>query len=106
MMTPAQRPVMTENETPTQFSIWKRYNIIKVAMAISTALTLVPNDSDFSSSFMPAPSLVRTRKMPMSDRKIPTAAMIIGAMTAFSCMSPFMANAVAPKAAVDRIEPQ
>ena len=60
----------------------------KVATAIRAALTLVPKDSDFKRSRMVAPSFVRTRKMPMSERKTPTAAMSIGAMTALSCVSP------------------
>ena len=80
--------------------------MIKVATAMSAALTLVPRPSEWSSSFIVAPSLVRTRKMPMSERKMPIAAITIGAITARSCMSAFMANAVAPSAAVDRIEPQ
>ena len=97
---------MTENDSPSQFSMPSRYNIIKVATAMRTALTLVPSPSEWSSSFIVAPSFVRTMKMPMSDRKMPIAAMTIGAMTARSCMSPFMAKAVAPRAAVESMEPQ
>ena len=73
---------------------------------MSPALTLVPRPRDFNSSFIVAPSLVRTKNIPISERKMPMAAIIIGAMTARSCMSPFIAKAVAPKAAVDNIEPQ
>ena len=73
---------------------------------MSIALTLVPSESERSKSFIEAPSLVLTRKMPINDKKMPTAAIIIGATTALSCISAFMANAVAPKAAVDRILPQ
>ena len=79
---------------------------MNVATAIRPALTLVPRPSELRSSFIVAPSLVRTRKMPMSERKMPMAAITIGAMTARSCMSPFMAKAVAPSAAVERIDPQ
>ena len=73
---------------------------------MSPALTLVPRPSEWSNSFIVAPSLVRTKNIPISERKMPMAAIIIGAMTARSCMSPFIAKAVAPKAAVDNIEPQ
>ena len=79
---------------------------MKEAMAISTALTFVPSPKAWSNSFIVAPSFVRTRKIPMSERNIPTAAIIIGAMTARNCMSPFKAKAVAPSAAVERILPQ
>ena len=77
-----------------------------VATAISTALTLVPTERDVSRFFIVAPSLVFTIKMPIRDRKMPTAAIIIGAMTALSCMSGLRAKAVAPRAAVLRILPQ
>ena len=80
--------------------------MIKVAIAINMADTFVPNPREWSSSFIPAPSFVRTRKIPIRLKNIPTAAMIMGAITARSCISPFMANAVAPRAAVDRILPQ
>ena len=78
----------------------------KVAKAIRTAEVFVPRLSEPSRSFIVAPSLVLTRKIPMRERNTPTAAMIIGAMTARSCMSSFMAKAVAPSAAVERILPQ
>ncbi len=70
------------------------------------AETLVPRPSERSRSRIVASSFVRTQKIPISDRKIPTDAIIIGATTAFSCMSIFIANAVAPRAAVERILPQ
>ena len=73
---------------------------------MSTALTFVPSESERSKSFIEAPSLVLTKNMPISDKKIPTAAIIIGAITALSCISGFNAKAVAPKAAVDRMLPQ
>ena len=75
-------------------------------MAMSTALMLVPTESDVSRFFIVAPSFVLTMKMPISERNMPTAAIIIGAMTALSCMSGLSANAVAPRAAVLRILPQ
>ena len=106
MITPATKPLITENERPNQLSMFKRYYITKVATAMRAALTLVPRPNEWSNSFIVAPSLVRTKKMPMSERKIPMAAIIIGAITARSCISPFIAKAVAPKAAVDNIEPQ
>ena len=77
-----------------------------VAIAISTALTFVPNERERKRSFIVAPSLVLTKKIPINDKKIPTAAIIIGATTALTCIVGFMANAVAPRAAVERILPQ
>ena len=47
-----------------------------------------------------------TRKMPNSERKIPTAAITIGAITDLICITGLKAKAVAPRAAVERIEPQ
>ena len=78
------------------------------AQAMSTALTLVPTESERSRSFIVAPSFVRTRKMPSSERNTPTAAIIIGAITALSCMpsAALAAKAEAPRAAVDSTEPQ
>ena len=67
---------------------------------------LVPRPSEWSRSFIVAPSLVRTRNIPMSDKNTPAAAIIIGAITARSCISLFIANAVAPSAAVERMLPQ
>ena len=74
---------------------------------LGTAAVLVPRPSERSRSFICAPSFVRTRNMPSRLRKMPMAAMSMGAMTALRCMSPAAdANAVAPRAAVLRIEPQ
>ena len=70
------------------------------------AEAFVPTPSEWSRSFIVAPSFVRTMKMPMSERKMPTAAMIIGAITAFTCMAGTAAKAVAPRAAVERMLPQ
>ena len=106
MMTPAANPVTTEKLTPNQLVMPKKYKMRKVAMAISTAATLVPRLKDFSKSFIVASSLVRTKKIPIRLKKIPTAAIIIGATTALSCMSPLATKAVAPNAAVDKILPQ
>ena len=77
-----------------------------VATAIRPAARFVPIPSERSRSRMVAFSLVFTANIPMSERKIPTEAIIIGAITALSCISTFMANAVAPSAAVERILPQ
>ena len=106
MMTPAARPLITENERPSQFSIPSKYKMTKVATAIRTAATFVPSANEWSKSFIVAPSFVRTRKMPNKERKTPTEAINIGAITALSCMSGTIAKAVAPRAAVERIEPQ
>jgi Na+/H+-translocating membrane pyrophosphatase len=64
--------------------------------------------NDPSNSFIPAFSLVRTAKIPMIERTIPTAAISIGAITALNCItvSSEPIKAAAPKAAVARIEPQ
>ena len=79
-----------------------------VAPTMSTELRFVPNDRERSNPFMPASSLVRTAKMPMMDRMMPTAAINIGAMTALNCMStsPVAMKAAAPSAEVARMEPQ
>ena len=79
----------------------------KVAMAMRIALTFVPSESERSRSFIVAPSLVRTRKMPNNERNTPTAAISIGAITALSWISrPATPKAAAPRAAVDNTEPQ
>ena len=106
MITPAARPVSTEKDSPSQFSICSAQRIMNDAMAISTADTLVPMPNERNRSFIVAPSLVFTMNIPMSDRKMPTEAIIIGAITAFICMSPLRAKAVAPRAAVLRMLPQ
>ena len=106
MITPATSPVTTEQDSPIQLSIWRRYKIIKVAIAISTELRFVPNANECRRLRIVAPSLVRTKNIPIIDRNMPTAAITIGAMTAFNCISGEKANAVAPRAAVERILPQ
>ena len=55
----------------------------KVASAISAELKLTPTPSERSSSRIEAPSFVRTRKMPTIESRMPTAAISIGASTAF-----------------------
>ena len=77
-------------------------------MAIRTELRLVPTASAFRRFLIVAFSSVRTAKMPMMERMIPTAAINIGAMTALYCatMSPLATKAAAPRAAVARIDPQ
>ena len=67
-------------------------------------LPLTPTPSAPSSCFIEAPSLVRTKKIPSTESRIPTAAINIGASTASICIPP--AKAAAPSAAVARIEPQ
>ena len=79
-----------------------------VATAISSELKLTPTPNDRSSSRIVAPSFVRTRKMPMIESRMPTAAISIGAITAFICSSsePTEEKAAAPSAAVANTEPQ
>lgn len=105
MMIPASRPTITENEIPSQLSICNTYSIPNVQIAISTELTLTPMPSAPSNCFIVAPSFVRTRKIPITDNRMPTAAINIGASTACICI-PLLAKAAAPSAAVARIEPQ
>ena len=108
MTMPATRPVMTENESPTQFSTPSRQRMPNVAAAISSELKLTPTPSERSSSRIVAPSFVRTRKMPRIESRMPTAAISIGAITALICNAsePAEEKAAAPSAAVARIEPQ
>ncbi|GFI07094.1 hypothetical protein IMSAGC006_01844 [Muribaculaceae bacterium] len=82
---------------------------------MSTELRLVPAASELSRFFIVAFSLVLTAKMPMMERMMPTAAMSMGASTAFICratapsvprVAAAPAPAAAPSAAVARIEPQ
>ncbi|OAV70731.1 hypothetical protein Barb7_03241 [Bacteroidales bacterium Barb7] len=77
-------------------------------MAISTELRFVPTASALSNCLIFAFSLVRTEKIPIIDRMIPTAAISIGAMIALYCSStsPEATKAAAPSAAVARMEPQ
>ena len=79
-----------------------------MARAISSELKLTPTPSERSSSRIVAPSFVRTRKMPMIESRMPTAAISIGASTALSCRAslPAEAKAAAPSAAVASTEPQ
>ena len=80
----------------------------KVATAISSELKFTPTPSECSSSRIVAPSFVRTRKMPMIESRMPTAAISIGASTAFICKAsePADAKAAAPSAAVASTDPQ
>ena len=80
----------------------------KVANTISTELRFVPKERDFNKSFIFASSRVRTENIPIIESNIPTAAINIGAITAFICMSvsPAPIKAAAPKADVANIEPQ
>ena len=79
----------------------------KVAAAIKTAAVLVPRLKAPRSSFMPAFSLVRTKKIPIKESNTPTAAMSIGASTALNCMpsTAAVAKAEAPSAMVAKMEP-
>ena len=113
-MTPASKPTTTESEVchhmlaRSPVSLPKRkYMMPKVATAISTAAALVPRLNAPRSSFMPAFSLVFTRKIPMMESNTPTAAISIGASTALNCKpsTAAVANAEAPKAIVAKIEP-
>lgn len=76
------------------------------AAAMSIAEVFVPRLSERSRSVMVAFSLVFTMKMPAIDRKMPMAAMAIGAITARNCIPGFIAKAVAPSAAVLSMLPQ
>ena len=77
-------------------------------IAINTELKFVPMAKAFNSCLIVAFSFVRTAKIPIIDKMIPTAAISIGATTALYCNStlPEETNAAAPNAAVARIEPQ
>ena len=73
---------------------------------MKTEEKFTPRLSDFSSWLIPAFSLVLTRKIPITDRNTPTAAISIGAKTALSCIPPWPMKALAPRAAVARTLPQ
>ena len=105
---PTTSPTTTEQDIHTQLSSFNSQRIRKVATTISTELRFVPKAREFSRSFIPAFSLVRTEKMPIIERIIPTAAISIGAMTALNCISvsPEWIKAAAPRDAVARMEPQ
>ena len=70
------------------------------------ALRLIPKFSEPRSWRIVAFSFVRTVKIPRMESRIPTAAMIMGAMIALNCIVPSAAKADAPSAAVASIEPQ
>ena len=83
-----------------------------VAAAIKMAAVLVPRLKAPRSCFIPASSLVRTKKMPIKESSTPTAAINMGANTAFSCISApaalcvaAVAKAEAPNAMVAKMEP-
>ena len=79
----------------------------KDASALSAAARLVPKLMLLSSWLIEAPSLVRTVNIEMTERTTPTAAISIGASMAFICISgPARKKAEAPRAMVERIEPQ
>ncbi len=78
----------------------------KVRTAMRKALMLIPLLSAAIKVFMDASSFVLTRKIPNIERNTPIAAIIIGAKTAFCCIWGFAIKAEAPRAAVERIEPQ
>src|SRR5690554_4039761 len=103
---PASNPVITENESPIQLLKFSRYRIIKVEMAMKTALTLTPLFRESISCLRFASSFVLTIKIPSIERNTPTDAIIIGAKTAFCCISGFKTKADAPSAAVDKMDPQ
>ena len=84
---PTSRPTTTAQEIQTQFCNCKSHRIKKVATTISTELRFVPNASEPSRSFIFAFSLVRTAKIPIIERIIPTAAINIGAITALNCIA-------------------
>ncbi len=73
---------------------------------IITELMLTPNPSEDRSCFCVAPSLVLTRKIPITDAIIPIPAITIGRITAFICkLSLIERKADAPNAADASIEP-
>ena len=110
MMTPASRPTTTESDTCHHWlvSVPKSHaKMPNVATAIRQAAVLVPIESARRSSFIPAPSLVRTRYIPMIESSTPQAAMSEGARTAFICIpsTAEVAKAEAPRAIVARMDP-
>ena len=108
MMIPTASPTTTAHAMYCQLVIFSNHKIPKVAATISRELRFVPRESACNSSFIFAPSRVRTVKIPMMESRIPTAAISIGAMTALNCISVFPEpiKAAAPSAAVARMEPQ
>ena len=106
MIIPANNPAITEKDNPIQFSNPSKYKITNVKTAMKKALVFTPLFKAFISIFMSASSLVLTKKIPKIDKKTPIAAIIIGANTAFCCISGFAIKADAPRAAVERMDPQ
>ena len=107
-MIPTSSPTTTEHPMSAQLLIPRSQRMRNVAATISTELRLVPKERAASRFFIEASSLVRTEKIPTMERRIPTAAISIGAITALYCIttSPVSRYAAAPSAEVARIEPQ
>ncbi len=106
MIIPARSPVITENDNPSQLLNSSKYKMRKVQAAIKNALTFTPLLSDLIRSFTVAFSFVFTRKIPIIERNTPIPAMIMGAKTALCCIAGSNIKAEAPRAAVERIDPQ
>ena len=108
MTIPTSNPTTTEPLISAQFSIFNAHKMANVANTMRIELRFVPNASDFNKSFILASSRVRTENIPIIESNIPTAAISIGAITAFICISvsPAPIKAAAPKAEVANIEPQ
>jgi len=86
MIIPTINPTTTANEIFTQFCKFSIQRIRKVATTIKAELKFVPTASEPNNSFMPAFSFVLTEKIPIMERRMPTAAINIGAITALNCM--------------------
>ncbi len=74
-------------------------------ITIRMELELMPRHREPRRAFWSAPSEVRTRNIPMTERTVPRPAITMGAITAF-IWNPVVANAVAPSAAVASTAPQ
>ncbi len=102
MTMPEIRPMTMDHQmpmgSPSHLTMPKERSMMKME------LLLTPRLRAESSSFWFAPSLVRTRKIPRIERRVPTAATSIGAITALNCRA-VPRYAEAPRAAVARIEP-
>ncbi|OPZ70609.1 MAG: hypothetical protein BWY83_01549 [bacterium ADurb.Bin478] len=83
MTMPEIKPMTMDHQTPigrpSSLTMPNERSMIRIE------LLLTPRLNAESSSFWVAPSLVRTRKMPRIDSRVPTAATSIGAMTALYC---------------------
>ena len=77
-----------------------KYTNGKEAMAMRIAERLVPRLRAASRFFCDAPSFVLTKKVPMTEQRIPTTAMSIGSVSASK-----LPNAATPSAAAEMIEP-